>query len=109
MKHAFKTAVLLPLALTGSMLIARRPQRQPPREQPPAEGQTQQDHQQQTITGKIAKLDNGQYVLVDSSGTVYQLDDQNAAQKFTGKSVSVSGTVDGKSNTIHVTEIKEAS
>jgi hypothetical protein len=109
MKHAFKTAVLLPLALTSSMLIAQRPQRQPPREQPPAERQAQQDQQQQTITGKVAKLDNGQYVLVDSANTVYQLDDQNAAQKFAGKSVSVSGTVDGKSNTIHVTEITEAS
>jgi len=110
MKHAFGTAALLPLALAGSMLIAQqRPERQPPREQPPAEGQAQQDQQQQTLTGKIAKLDNGQYVLVDSANTVYQLDDQASAQKFTGKKVKVSGTVDGSSNSIHVTEIKAAS
>ena len=110
MKHAFKTAVLLPLALTGSMLIAQqRPQRQPPREQPPAEGQAQQDQQQQTITGKIARSDDGKYVLVDSANMMYQLDDQRSAKKFAGKNVTVSGTVDASRNSIHVTEIKEAS
>ena len=109
MKHAFKTAVLLPLALTSSMLIAQqRPQRQPPREQPPAEGQAQQD-QQQTITGKIARSDDGKYVLVDSANMMYQLDDQRSAKKFAGKNVTVSGTVDASRNSIHVTEIKEAS
>jgi len=37
-----------------------------------------------------AKLDSGQYVLVDSAGTVYQLDDEASAQKFTGKNVKIS-------------------
>ena len=37
-----------------------------------------------------AKLDSGQYVLVDSVGTVYQLDDRASAQKFTGKNVKIS-------------------
>ena len=54
-----------------------------------------------------AKLDSGQYVLVDSAGTVYQLDDQASAQRFTGKKVKVSGTVEGSSNSNHVNEIKE--
>jgi hypothetical protein len=40
---------------------------------------------------------------------MYQLDDQRTAKKFAGKSVSVSGTIDTASNTIHVTEIKAAS
>lgn len=57
---------------------------------------------------KNAKSDDGKYVLVDSAGTTYQLDDQSAAKKFNGKAVKVSGTVDTSSNTIHVTEIKPA-
>ena len=110
MKRSVKTTLLLPLALTGSMLIAQEPQRRPPQgQQPPAEGQTQQDPQQQTVTGKIAKADNGQFVLVESKGMMYQLDDQGTAQKFAGKKVKVSGTVDTGSNTIHVTDIKPAS
>src|SRR5690348_17121855 len=88
MKHSLKTTtLLLSIALTGSMLIAQEPQRRPhqQQQQPPAEAQTQQDQQQQTVTGKIAKKDNGQYVLVDSAGTLYQLDDQSSAQKFSGQ------------------------
>jgi hypothetical protein len=101
MKRFFKTTLLLPLALTGSMLIA---QKQP---RPAAEGQTQQDSQQ-TITGKIVRSDDGKYVLVDSQGTMYQLDDQSNAKKFAGKMVKVSGIVDTTSNSIHVTEISAA-
>jgi uncharacterized protein YdeI (BOF family) len=105
MKQFLKTTFFLPLALTGLMLIAQEPQRQ----QQPAEGQTQQDPQhQKTITGKIAKSNDDKYVLVDSAGTMYQLDDQSTAEKFAGKKVKVSGTVDAGSNTIHVTEIKAA-
>jgi len=106
MKRSSKAVLLLPIFLTGSMLIAQEPQR---RQQPQTEGQTQQDPQQQTVTGKIAKRDNGQYFLVDSAGTLYQLDDQSSAQRFYGKSVKVSGTVDTNTNSIHVTEIKAAS
>jgi hypothetical protein len=102
MKRFLQTTLVLPLALTGSMLLA---QNQP---KPPAEGQTQQDSQQ-TVTGKIAKSDDGKFVLVDSAGTMYQLDDQSTARKFAGKMVKVSGTIDTSSNSIHVTEIKAAS
>jgi hypothetical protein len=48
------------MALAGSMLIAQEPQGQ----QPPARTQVQQEAQQQTTTGKIAKSDDGKYVLV---------------------------------------------
>jgi hypothetical protein len=102
MKKFLKTTLLLPLALTGSMLLA---QNQP---KPPAEGQAQQDSQQ-TMTGKIAKADDGKFVLVDSAGKIFQLDDQSTAKKFAGKMVKVSGTVDTSSNSIHVTEIKAES
>jgi len=104
MKKLSKTTLILPMALAGSMLIAQQPQRQ----QPPAGTQVQQEAQKQTTTGKIAKSDDGKFVLVDTSGTTYQLDDQDNAKKFEGKIVKVSGTVDTSSNTIHVTEIKPA-
>jgi hypothetical protein len=99
------TALLLSIALTGPILVA---QENPPARQPSAEGQAQKDSQQ-TTTGKIAQSNDGKYVLVDSKGIMYQLDDQSAAQKFNGKKVNVSGTVDSSSNTIHVTDIKPAS
>jgi hypothetical protein len=103
MKRFLKATLLLPLTLAGGMLIA---QNDPQAQQAPSQDQTQKD--QQTTTGKIAKSDDGKYVLVDSAGTTYQLDDQSAAKKFDGKAVKVSGTVDTSSNTIHVTEIKPA-
>ena len=107
MKH---WSMLLPIAVTASMLIAEEPQQRPPqRPQPPAQEQTQQDEQQQTVTGKIATSNDGKYVLVDPNGTMYQLDDQRTAKTFAGKMVKVSGTVDTASNSIHVTEIKAAS
>ena len=105
MKKLSHAAVILPMALAGSLLFAQEPRQQ----QPPARTQAQQQAQQQTTTGKIAKSDDGKYVLVDTSGTTYQLDDQDNAKKFDGKIVKVSGTVDTSNNTIHVTEIKPAS
>lgn len=104
MKRLLKATLLLPLALSGGMLIA---QSDPQAQTAPAQDQTQKDSQQ-TTTGKIAKSDDGKYVLVDSAGTMYQLDDQSTAKKFAGKAVRVSGTVDTSSNTIHVTDIKPA-
>lgn len=80
MKRLLKTAWLLPWALSGTMLIA---QTDPQTQTPPTENQTQEDAQQ-TVSGKIAKSDDGKYVLVDSQGTMYQLDDQTAAKKFAG-------------------------
>src|SRR5215469_13405277 len=96
------TTLLLPLALSGSMLIAQNDPQSPAARQ-------QQEDSQQTVTGKIAKSDDGKYVLVASTGTMYQLDDQRTAKKFAGKMVKVSGTVDTSSNSIHVTAITAAS
>jgi hypothetical protein len=104
MKEFLKTTVLLPLALTGSMLIA---QDDPDAKQPPEKGQAEQNSQRATV-GKIVKSSDGKYVLVDVGGTTYQLDDQATATKFVGKIVKVSGTVDEANNTIHVTDITPA-
>jgi type 1 fimbria pilin len=50
------------------------------------------------------------FVLYDaSSKTVYQLDDQMKPMDFAGAKVTVTGSVDKATNTIHVADIKAAS
>ncbi len=67
----------------------------------------QQPAQSQTFTGTIAKAGE-QYVLRDSSGSVYKLDDSAKAQSFEGKQVKVTGKLDTESKTIHVESIEGA-
>ena len=103
MKQFLKTTLLLPLVLTGSMLVA---QDDPDAKRPP-EKQAEQNSQRVTV-GKIVTSTDRKYVLVDVAGTLYQLDDQTTAKKFLGKIVKVSGTVDEANNAIHVTDITPA-
>lgn len=50
------------------------------------------------------------YVLFNgASKTIYQLDDQTKPEKFAGRNVKVTGTLDQVTKTIHVTDIKAAS
>jgi type 1 fimbria pilin len=50
------------------------------------------------------------YVLFDSaSKKVYELDDQTKPEQFAGDKVTVKGTLDKKTNTIHVTDIQAGS
>src|SRR5713226_3215631 len=104
MKPFLKTTLLLPLALTGSKLIA---QDYPDAKQPPEKGQAEQNSQRASV-GKIVKSSDSKYVLVDVGGAAYQLDDQTTAKKFVGKIVKVSGTVYEANHTIHVTDITPA-
>ena len=51
----------------------------------------------------------GKYVLYDSATKkVYQLDDQSKPKEFAGQAVSVNGSLDTASDTIHVSNIKAA-
>ena len=61
-----------------------------------------------TFTGTIAK--NGdQFVLSDTkTHKWYQLDDQNAAGRFEGKNVTITGTLDTVKNLIRIQGIAEA-
>jgi uncharacterized protein YdeI (BOF family) len=79
------------------------------------QGQPQQNQQQdKTFTGKIVKLQNGQYALVtgqtpEAKVAGHFLDDQDDdAKKYEDKRVTVTGTFDTASNTIHVTNIQAA-
>jgi hypothetical protein len=47
------------------------------------------------------------YILFDGDGS-YQLSDQKAAEKFVARKVKVTGTLDGKTRTIHVESIAAA-
>ncbi|HMG88103.1 MAG TPA: DUF5818 domain-containing protein [Terracidiphilus sp.] len=58
-----------------------------------------------TFTGTVVK-DGEQYVLRDSSGSVYKLDDSSRAQAFEGKTVKVTGRLDSQSKMIHVDSIQ---
>lgn len=77
-----------------------------PQSQSPAQSQTQE--QAKTFTGKVTKS-NGRYVLEDlSMNSTYYLDDTKSAQKYEGKNVKVTGTLDAANNTIHVQKIEAA-
>jgi uncharacterized protein YdeI (BOF family) len=87
------------------------PDQQPEQQQP---GQTVNAPAQQplpstqTFAGTIMK-DGTKYILKDSSGTTYQLDDQDNAKQYEGKQVKILGSLDAKSNTVHVVSIQLSS
>jgi hypothetical protein len=105
MKHSLRATLLLPLALTGTMLIA---QDDPDAKRPPEKGQAEQNSQRTSVGKIVQSTSGGKYVLVDVAGTAYRLDDQTTAKKFVGKIVKVSGIVDEANHTIHVTDITPA-
>ena len=59
----------------------------------------------QTFSGTIVKAGDA-YVLRDSSGATYRLDDSAKAAQFEGKQVKVTGTLDSETKTIHVQSIE---
>jgi uncharacterized protein YdeI (BOF family) len=89
---------------------AQPQQPMPDQAQPsPTPDQPAQDQAQAaTFTGTIVK-DGSAYVLKDSSGSVYKLDDASRAQPFEGKSVKVTGKLDTDAKLIHVENIEAVS
>ena len=88
-------------------------QAQPPQAQPPQAQQDQAQQANQKFTGKVIKLTTGKYALLtgqtpDGKPSGHFLDDQQDAQKYEGKQVTVTGTFDEASNMIHVTNIEAA-
>ena len=57
-----------------------------------------------TFTGTVAKQGE-QYVLHDSSGETFALDDTERARPYEGKTVKVTGQLDAKAKSIHVETI----
>lgn len=107
--------VSTPALAAQSSDTARQQEQQQQTPQQPAQQQGQPQAQQanQTFAGKIIKLTNGQFALLtgqspEGKATGHFLDDQQDAQKYEGKQVTVTGTFNEASNTIHVTNIQAA-
>lgn len=92
------------------MPVIQEPQT-PPSQTPPDQATPNQSmpnpdsSKSTTFTGTVVK-DGEQYVLRDSSGSVYKLDDSSRAQSFEGKTVKVTGKLDADSKIIHVDTIQ---
>ena len=87
------------------MPVIQEPQT-PPSQTPPDQAMPNQNTTKTTtFTGTVVK-DGEQYVLRDSSGSVYRLDDTSRAQAFEGKTVKVTGRLDADSKMIHVDSIQ---
>ena len=62
----------------------------------------------QTFSGKIMSQNGDRYILrEDGSDMWYHLDDQQQASKYLGKTVQITGTLDGRSDMIHIRNIVE--
>lgn len=96
-----------------------QPQQQPDHAQPPqtqsgqnqAQNQTENQAQNQaqtgTFTGIVVK-NGSDYMLRDSSGAIFKLDDAERAKPFEGKTVKVTGQLDEQAKVIHVESIEGA-
>jgi uncharacterized protein YdeI (BOF family) len=66
----------------------------------------QKQDNQQTFVGKIVK-DGDTYVLKDETNNLtHKLDDQDKAKENDGKTVTINGSVDTNTNTIHVSTVE---
>lgn len=86
------------------MPVIQEPQN-PPAQTSPDRMPNQEPAKSTTFTGTVVK-DGEQYVLRDSTGSVYKLDDSSRAQAFEGKTVKVTGRLDSNSKMIHVDSIE---
>jgi hypothetical protein len=94
-------------AFTPGLAAQSSDNAQQPGQQQPAQ------QENKTFTGKIEKLPNGQYALItgqtpEGKLSGHFLDDQENAKKYEGKQVTVTGTFDTATNTIHVANIQAA-
>jgi hypothetical protein len=62
--------------------------------------------QEQGFAGKITKSKDGMVLKDPTNHTTYRLDDAEKARRFLGKNVTVTGTLDQASKTIHVSNIE---
>jgi uncharacterized protein YdeI (BOF family) len=87
------------------MPAIQEPQAPPSQAQPDASAPNPDPAKMTTFTGTVLK-DGEQYVLRDSSGGVYKLDDSSRAQSFEGKTVKITGRLDANAKMIHVDTIQ---
>src|ERR1700749_3576167 len=72
----------------------------------PQQGGASSSATAQNFAGKVVSQNGVRFILRDEQDDIwYHLDDQQQAGKFLGKVVSVTGTLDGQTDTIHVNSI----
>jgi len=59
----------------------------------------------ETFAGTVGRVGD-QFVLLDSTGQVYKLDDARRARRFEGKAARVTGSMDTSTRTIYVESIE---
>ncbi len=59
-----------------------------------------------TFSGKITRKAGKFIFREDHLNVIYTLDDEQGARKFLGKKVLLTGTVDGRTNVVHVHKIE---
>jgi len=110
MRRLLTLTLLLGMSGYGIQLVAQQqshPGQQPSSQQPSSSSQTSSSDRQsaQSFEGKITRSGN-QLVFQDSSSqTSYQLDDQSKVAAYEGKNVKLMGTVDPKTNSMHVIDV----
>ena len=95
-----------PFVGAGSGSKANQAQDQMQPQPQPDQGQAQpQQSDSKIFTGTVLKS-GSQYVLRDSSGKVFKLDDAESAKAYEGKAVKVTGQLDEQAMMIHVVSIE---
>jgi type II secretory pathway component GspD/PulD (secretin) len=69
---------------------------------------TRNDKAARGFEGKIIKVGRKLVLREAKTKTSYQLDDQDKAKQFEGRSVNVVATMDPNTNTLHVVDIAPA-
>jgi hypothetical protein len=117
-KANFALPMILPLtALSAVLCLAGRPtfaqstsgtSRHPTTQQQPMQTEDQNPSSVNTFSGTIVKSGNKFVLAASDNLTTYQLDDQQKAQDFVNKSVTVTGSLDASTGTIRVRAINPA-
>jgi hypothetical protein len=109
MTLAFALVLGSPFVGEGSVVAQdqAQPQQPPDQAQPPQTQPDQSRAKSGTFTGTVVK-DGADYMLHDSSGAIFKLDDANRAKPFEGKTVKVTGQLDEQAKVIHVESIEGA-
>jgi hypothetical protein len=110
MRKLFMMILLVPLSGVGLEVAAQQPRQHADQSSSQPQQQTNASSQQssQTFQGKIARADEQLVFWDPSSQTAYQVDDQSKLAPYEGKNVKLTGTVDTKTNTLHVVDVAPA-
>jgi lipopolysaccharide export system protein LptA len=100
-------AALSPAAFAQQDQPAQPRQSDPQTQSTPAPDTSADTQTQKSFSGTVVKMDK-QYVLKTDTAT-YRLDDQAKAKHFSGKQVTVNGTLDQSTSMIRVSDIQPAS